>query len=80
MNLEILARPGFDPRYWLSSERSNNKKQLERQKQLLAYQESEKHNLRTEFQAKQDYHNKKQVELNRYKILIRWRRKQKHLL
>lgn len=67
MNLEILARPGFDPRYWLSSERSNNKKQLERQKQLLAYQESEKHNLRTEFQAKQDYHNKKQVELNRYK-------------
>lgn len=67
MNLEILARPGFDPRYWLSSERSNNKKQLERQKQLLAYQESEKHNLRREFQAKQDYHNKKQVELNRYK-------------
>lgn len=66
-SLEILARPGFDPRYWFSSERSGKKAQLELQRQAFSYQESQKHSLQMERQAKQNYRKSTQAELERYK-------------
>ncbi len=65
--LAYQIRPGFNPRYWFSSERSAKKAYLKLQKQLLSHKQDHRQSLLREIEAKKGIIAQLQADVERYR-------------